>query len=216
LNDPNNKLTNYSVTITNGTLTITAANSSLALLSSVNPSVEAASVTFTATVSPVSPATPIPTGNVQFFANGAALGAPMVLVNGVAHVNASSLPAGSNAIAAAYLGDGNFLSGTNTLIQVVNVNLVQPITLGITANGNGTVTVTFQGTPGGQYIVQSTTSLVQPGAWSNVSTNTAGVDGLWTYTDSTSRPHAFYRAAKGDNHSGLPLLGGRPINSSQP
>jgi hypothetical protein len=196
LNDPNGKLTNYSVTISNGTLTITTANSSIALLSSVNPSTEASTVSFTATVSPASPATPIPTGNVQFFANGAALGAPAPLVSGVADINTSSLPAGSNSIAAVYLGDGNFLSSTNTLIQVVNVNLAQPITLGIIANGNGIVTVRFQGTPGGQYIVQSTTSLASPISWSNVSTNTAGVDGIWTYTDSTARPHAFYRAAK--------------------
>jgi hypothetical protein len=200
LNDPNGKLTNYSITISNGTLTITTANSSLALLSSVNPSTEASTVNFTATVSPVAPATPIPTGNVQFFANGAALGAPAGLVNGVANVNTSNLSAGSNTIAAVYLGDGNFLSSTNTLIQVVNVNLAQPITLGIVANGNGTVTVTFQGTPGGQYIVQSTASLSQPITWSNVSTNTAGVDGSWIYTDSTTQPQAFYRAGKTESH----------------
>jgi hypothetical protein len=95
----------------------------------------------------------------------------------------------------------------------VNVNLAQPITLGITANGNGTVTVTFQGTPGGQYVVQATTSLVSPVIWSNVSTNTAGVDGLWTYTDSTTQPHAFYRAAKGNLQGAAPLIRGRLINS---
>jgi hypothetical protein len=196
LNDPVGKLTNYSVTITGGTLTITAANSSLALVSSLNPSAENSTVSFTATASPVSPATPIPTGNVQFFANGTALGAPAALFNGVADVNTSSLPPGSNAIAAVYLGNGNFLSSTNTLIQVVNVNLAQPVTLGITANGNGTVTVTFQGTPGGHYIVQTAASLVQPITWSNVSTNTVGVNGIWTYTDSTTQPQAFYRATK--------------------
>jgi hypothetical protein len=133
---------------------------------------------------------------VQFFANGTALGAPAALFNGVADVNTSSLPPGSNAIAAVYLGNGNFLSSTNTLIQVVNVNLAQPVTLGITANGNGTVTVTFQGTPGGHYIVQTAASLVQPITWSNVSTNTVGVNGIWTYTDSTTQPQAFYRATK--------------------
>jgi hypothetical protein len=196
LNDSNGKLTNYSVTISNGTLTITAASSSLALVSSMNPSAENSNITFTATVSPVSPATPTPTGHVQFSANGVALGAPAALVNGVADINTSSLPPGSNVIAAVYLGDGNFLPSTNTLVQVVNVNLAQPITLGIKANSNGTVTVMFQGTPGGQYVVQATTGLVSPISWSNVSTNTAGADGLWMYTDSSGQPQAFYRAAK--------------------
>jgi hypothetical protein len=195
-NDPNNRLTNYSVTISNGTLTITAASSSLALGSSLNPSAETSNVTFTATVTAVSPATPLPAGHVQFYANAVALCAPAALVNGVADVNTSSLAPGSNTIAVIYLGDGNFLPSTNTLIQVVTVSVVQPRTLGITANGNGTVTVTFQGTPGAEYIVQATTGLAQPSNWSNVSTNVAGVDGLWTYTDSITHPHAFYRAAK--------------------
>jgi hypothetical protein len=196
LNDPNGKLTNYTVTTNNGTLTITAANSSLALVSSMNPSAENSNVTFNATVTPVSPVTPIPTGLVQFSANGVTLGVPAALVNGVAGVNTSSLVPGSNSIAAVYFGDGNFLPSTNTLVQVVNVSLAQPITLGIKANGNGTVTVTFQGTPGGQFVVQAATSLAQPVTWSNVSTNVAGVDGLWTYTNSTAQPQAFYRAAK--------------------
>jgi hypothetical protein len=133
---------------------------------------------------------------VQFFANGIALGSPAILVSGVAAISTSSLAAGSNDIAAVYLGDGNFGSSSNTLVQVVTLNLAQPITLGIKANGNGTVTVSFQGTPGGQYIVQSTTNLGQPGTWSSVSTNIAGADGIWTFTDSTTQPHKFYRAAK--------------------
>jgi hypothetical protein len=196
LNDPNSKLTNYSVTISNGILTITAANSTVAIVSSVNPSAETSNVTFTATVSPVSPATPIPTGDVQFFANGVALGAAAPLSSGVANINISSLAAGSNNIAAVYLGDGNFLPSTNSLVQVVTSNLAQPIALGIEANGNGTVTVTFQGTPGGEYIVQTTTSLYQPTIWSTVSTNIAGSDGNWTYTDSTVEASKFYRAGK--------------------
>jgi len=204
LNDPNNRLTKYSAIISNGTLTITAASSALALVSSLNPSAETSNVTFTATVTPVSPATPIPTGHVQFYANAVALGAPAALVNGVANVNTSSLPVGTNTIAAVYLGDGNFLPITNTLIQVVTVSVAQPVTLGIIANGNGTVTVTFLGTPGAEYVVQATTSLAQPITWSNVSTNVADVDGHWTYTDAANQPHVFYRAARSERHS--PLL----------
>jgi hypothetical protein len=196
LNDPNSRLTNYNVTINNGTLTISAANSSLAFVSSLNPSAETSNVTFTATVSPVSPSALTPAGNVQFYANGVAFGASASLINGMADISTSTLAPGSNNITAVYLGDGNFLSSTNMLVQVVTLNLAQPITLGIKANGNGSVTVTFQGTPGGQYIVQATSSLVQPITWSSVSTNIAGLDGIWTYTDSTTHASRFYRAAK--------------------
>ena len=71
-----------------------------------------------------------------------------------------------------------------------------PTTLGIKGNGTGAVTVTFAGTSGAQYLVQATTNIAPPIAWANVSTNTAGADGQWTFTDSTTgRTRRFYRAA---------------------
>jgi len=72
-----------------------------------------------------------------------------------------------------------------------------PATLGIVASSNGTATVTFAGTPGAQYFVQAATNLAVPITWANVSTNTAGTDGRWTFTDSTtSGTQRFYRSAK--------------------
>src|SRR5208337_4107114 len=50
-------LTNYAISYVNGALTIEAAQSAIALMSSLNPSLLGANVTFTATVTPVSPAT---------------------------------------------------------------------------------------------------------------------------------------------------------------
>ncbi len=61
---------------------------------------------------------------------------------------------------------------------------------------NNTVTVTFQGAPGELYLVQATTNLASPVSWLNVSTNLAGGDGRWTYTDSlTNSPRRYYRAS---------------------
>ena len=58
------------------------------------------------------------------------------------------------------------------------------------------VTVTFAGTPDAQYVVQASDNLAPP-AWENVSTNTAGTDGQWTFTESTEHyPGRFYRSAK--------------------
>jgi hypothetical protein len=71
-----------------------------------------------------------------------------------------------------------------------------PPTLGIKGNGTGTVTITFTGTPGAQYVIQAATNLAPPIAWVNVSTNTAGTNGQWTFADSTtSRARRFYRSA---------------------
>jgi hypothetical protein len=56
------------------------------------------------------------------------------------------------------------------------------------------VTVTFAGTPDGRYMVQASDNLA-PAVWENVSTNTAGTDGQWTFTESTAgQPIRFYRA----------------------
>ena len=58
------------------------------------------------------------------------------------------------------------------------------------------MTVTFAGTPGAEYVVQVCSGLNLP-SWTNVSTNTAGGSGQWTFMDSTTaRPMRFYRAAK--------------------
>ncbi len=69
-----------------------------------------------------------------------------------------------------------------------------PATLGIKGNGDGTVIVTLAGTPGAQYVVQTATNLASPVTWVNMATNTAGADGRWTLTDSTtSGTLRFYR-----------------------
>ncbi len=62
---------------------------------------------------------------------------------------------------------------------------------------NQTVAVTFQGAPGGLYLVQATTDLGPAASWTPVSTNLAGGDGRWTFTDSlTSSPRRWYRAVR--------------------
>ena len=185
---------NYTISYVAGTLTITQANSATALVSSANPSLRGSNVTFTTTVAPVAPASTTPTGNVQFYTNGVALGSPVALTDGVAALSTADLPPGTNTVLAAYVGDSNFLGSTGGVAQVVSV-VQTPVTVGITNNGDGSVTITFSGTPGAQYIVQASGNLGSPGAWTNVSTNIAGTGGHWTFTDSTADyPIRFYRA----------------------
>ena len=60
-----------------------------------------------------------------------------------------------------------------------------------------TLTVTFQGAPGGVYQVQATTNLSSPIVWQTVATNVADGNGRWTFTDGlTNKPGRYYRTAR--------------------
>ncbi|HWE93172.1 MAG TPA: Ig-like domain repeat protein, partial [Tepidisphaeraceae bacterium] len=100
----------------------TTASSSTAVASSANPTVFGQGVSFTATVSPVSPATGTPTGTVQFTIDGANLGSPVTLVNGSASsTSLTTLSVSGHNVAAIYSGDTNFAGSTSpTLVQTVN------------------------------------------------------------------------------------------------
>jgi autotransporter-associated beta strand protein len=66
---------------------------------------------------------------------------------------------------------------------------------GITTNANGTVTVGFAGVPNETYIVQGATNVAAP-VWVSLSTNVAGTNGLWNFTDldAPKFPSRFYRS----------------------
>ena len=134
--------------------TVNPATSSMAVTSSLNPSVFTQPVTFTATVTSGTALMAVPTGNVYFFANGAFLG-QVQLSNGMAAISTSDLPIGSNTIMVTYPGDAIFQGTTGGLFQTVNAatsntlltsslnpSLVgQPVTF--------TATVTSANLPGG-------------------------------------------------------------------
>jgi hypothetical protein len=66
--------------------------------------------------------------------------------------------------------------------------------LGIESLGSGTNQINFAGVPDFQYIVQWASNL-STSPWFNLSTNTAGTNGLWQATDpNATNPMRFYRA----------------------
>ena len=69
--------------------------------------------------------------------------------------------------------------------------------LGQSVDGNGFVTINFAGIPNYTYWVEATTNLVTPD-WQPISTNTAGPNGLWNFTDTNAPnfPARFYRSFK--------------------
>lgn len=86
------------------------------------------SVTLTAAIS-TSLSTPNPSGTVQFYNGGSALGSPVMLVSGTATYTTSSLAAGTHSITAAYSGDATFTSSTSPAITIT----VQGVALSLSA-----------------------------------------------------------------------------------
>ena len=132
----------------------------------------------------------------RFYLNGTACGSPMPLSGGVAGLTAAFYRIGTNLVAATYVPDGNYAGTDASLVQMVQPAAQAPITTGIKNSGNGTVTVSFSGTPNAEYVVQASDRLVAP-LWQNVSTNLAGADGRWTFEDAIGRDlQRFYRAVR--------------------
>lgn len=188
--------TNYALNFVEASFTITPAQSINTLASSKIPAQHGESVNLTATIAPVLPATATPTGTVQFFVNDLPQGSPVPLSSGIAVLSANNLPDGTNILKAVYGGNGNFLASTGSLTQVVLSPILVPQTLGISGNNDSTVVMRFQGTPGAQYWVQAADNL-NPANWQTISTNTAGLDGIWLITNSKAASFKrYFRSAK--------------------
>ncbi|MDB6017566.1 MAG: hypothetical protein JWR19_2055 [Pedosphaera sp.] len=133
---------NYSNAAASVTLNVDKAPSITTVTSSSNPSPTGSNVTFTAMLASVGPAGGTPTGPVQFWAGGSALGGPVLATNGVAQLATAALAHGSHAISAAYAGDNNFIGSTNTLSPDHMINSA-PVTHLLTLSANENTPVCF-------------------------------------------------------------------------
>jgi beta-lactam-binding protein with PASTA domain len=140
--------------------------STTTVTSSLNPAIAGHLVTFTATVTGSSP-----TGTVEFLNGAASLGAPVVLVSGVATFTTSSLQVGTDSISAVYSGDG---SNATSISPILN----ETVSLGPTATAvfssadratfgqpvTFTAVVTGDGPTGAVQFLDGATSLGAPAA----------------------------------------------------
>jgi uncharacterized repeat protein (TIGR01451 family) len=97
---------------------VNKSGASVAVASSGSTTRFGQTVSFSATVAPASAS-----GSVQFWIDGMAFGGPVALAGGTASSSAiATLPVGTHAIAAAYLGDGSYEAASGSLAggQVVN------------------------------------------------------------------------------------------------
>ena len=123
------------------TTTVTSSNANIA---------PGANVTLTAQVTPGQGGGPAITGVVQFQANGANLGSPVLLTNGQAQLTTDSLPKGADGILALFSGDNAYYqSEGGTLVTVespdftITTNPQSLPTLTIAAPGANSVPVTL-------------------------------------------------------------------------
>jgi len=145
---------------------VNPAASMTSLTSSLNPSTYGQLITFSATVTPVSPAMGTPTGTVEFFDGSTDLGGA-TLINGVATFDDSALSTGTHVINAVYEGDSTFLTSGATLSQVVNqANATETLSSDINPSVFGQM-VTFTaavtsnaGTPSGSVTLLEGTQVV--------------------------------------------------------
>jgi len=121
--------------------------SSTALTSTPNPSSSGQSVTFTATVSHVPPATGTPTGQVTFTQGNTVLAQAPVNSSGQVSFSTSTLAVGSDTITAAYASDSLFAASSGSTVQTVQSNFATTTT--VTSSPNPSVfgqSVTFTAT----------------------------------------------------------------------
>ena len=134
---------NFSGSATTGPLNqvVNKVATSLGLGSSLNPSTSGQSVTFTATVTPVSGSGE--TGTVTFYDNGSSIGTGSVS-GGTATLATTTLPQGTDPITATYGGDGTFAgsSTASALSQVVNSSVLGTTTLLTSSTNPSTVSQT--------------------------------------------------------------------------
>lgn len=113
--DFNNKAVTTACGDPNESVTVTKADTTTTVESSMNPSVGGQPVTFTATVTPNTSTSTTPTGTVQFVVDGSNFGAPVAMSNGMAQISTSTLSAGNHTVTAQYSGDANFNPSNGTL-----------------------------------------------------------------------------------------------------
>lgn len=106
----------FQIAYNTNSVVLTAANTTSAVVSSANPATLNQSVTFTATIAPVSGVTGTPGGTVNFFDGATLLGSgTLSTVSGQqqATFSTSSLAIGPHSITAVYGGDANFNGSTS-------------------------------------------------------------------------------------------------------
>jgi hypothetical protein len=148
-------LSNYTVTLVNGTLTVTAA-ATTTTLTAPGSATYGTSVTLTATVTSTAGT---PGGSVTFYNGTTALGTGTLNAGGVATLNTTALPGGTDNVTATYGAAGNYATSTSTASSITINQASQTITFPAIASrayGSAPFAVTAISSAGSNYPVTIT------------------------------------------------------------
>jgi hypothetical protein len=148
-------IASYTVTIDNGTLTVSGA-STTTTLSAPGSAAYGASVTLTATVASTGGT---PGGIVTFYSGSTALGTGTLNGSGVATLTTTTLPVGTDSLTAAYAATGNFGASTSASTSITISTATQTITFAPIASrpyGSAPFAVTASSSLGSSYPVTIT------------------------------------------------------------
>ncbi len=214
--------TGHSSSSGNTPLTVSKADTTTTVNSSANPSVFGQSVTFTATVAPVSPGTGTPGGTVTFKNGGTTLGTG-TLSGGQASFSTSALSVGTHTITADYAGDANFNLSSGTLSggQVVSKadttttmsSSANPSVFGQSVTFTATVAAVAPGagTPSGTVTFKDGTTTLGTGTLNGSGQATFGISSLSVGTHTIT---ADYGGDANFNLSSGTLSGGQTVNKA--
>lgn len=170
------------------------ASTTTTITSTPNPSAPGQTVTFTATVAPVAPATGTPTGTVTFVISGGPTLVGTLNAAGQTTVSTNALTTGSHTVTATYSGDSCFNSSTATLTQTVagsttTTLTATPAVIRLRMNGQlviPTLSATLKNQANnpvpGQTIVFTANTVLGPIALGSAVTNASGVATLTNVT----------------------------------
>jgi hypothetical protein len=150
--DLNKRLSNYVVTNTSGTLTITAVATATKLQSSATTVNLPSTFTLTAKVSSTAGT---PAGTVTFSSGTTSLGTATLDNTGTANLAVTTAPTGTDSITAAFIGSKDYAASSSGVVTVIvysgspNYNLkASPTTLSIKQGQSGTTTISLTGVNG--------------------------------------------------------------------
>jgi len=145
-------------------------------------------------------------GSTQFTSiglkNSETIGSVTLAVSGSG--GATNAPVGTYTITPSAATGGTFTAGnysitynTNTLTVTLPPNTTPVTIVSVTLLSNGTVQMSFTGTPGYVYLIEDAANLTPPIAWTVLSTNAADANGAFSFTDlgATNYNGRYYRTA---------------------
>jgi hypothetical protein len=114
----------------------------------------------------------------------------------VAQTNSTLILSNVNPSAAGnYVVVASAEGGAVTSVVAVLTVCVPPEISGVTANPDGSYTLSLTGSPDDTYVLEAATNLLPPVNWVFLATNTLDTNGVWQFTDSqaTNFTQQFYR-----------------------